>query len=122
MRGVTSQGSPLTRYRRAVRSGNPTLVLAAAAEMQTVALDDALQLCLVLIRAGDRRASAALVRWHGRYCLEVRPQPDEAQLLLAALRALGGPTEAAAGEALAALFEQRDLRELSRALDEWLPD
>jgi hypothetical protein len=118
MRGVTSQGSPLTRYRRAVRSGNPTLVLAAAAEMQTVALDDALQLCLVLIRAGDRRASAALVR----YCLEVRPQPDEAQLLLAALRALGGPTEAAAGEALAALFEQRDLRELSRALDEWLPD
>jgi hypothetical protein len=77
----------------------------------------------VLVSAGDPRATAAIVRWHSRYTAEVRPRPDEAQLVLSALIALGGPTQAAAGEALHAVFEHRGgLGELQRALDDWLPD
>lgn len=113
---MTSQGSALSRYRRAARSGNPTLALAAASELQTISLEDALLLCLVLIRAGDRRADAARVRWHARYCLTVRPTADESALLLASLRALGGPAGDAALETLTALFEKRGLRDLRRTL------
>ena len=51
--------------------------------------------------------------------LAVRAQPDEADLLAAALRALDGPAATAAGDTLAALFEHRRQRNLSRVLDEW---
>jgi hypothetical protein len=88
--------------------------------MQPLRLQEALSVCLVLVRVGDRRAAPALVRWHARYCLEVRPDPDEAQLVVAALRALGGPTEAAAAHALRSVFELRGLRDTARALDAWL--
>jgi hypothetical protein len=117
MAGMTSQGSALTRYRRAIRSGNPTLALAAAAELTTMSLEDALLLCLVLIRARDRRAGAAVVRWHARYSLEVRPAPDESQLLFAALRALGGPAHGAAVQTLGAVFGQSARPQLARTLE-----
>jgi hypothetical protein len=57
-----------------------------------VPLDDALAI-LVLLRDDERRFDRAVVRWHARFCLEVRGVgPDEAQLALAALRAWRGPT------------------------------
>jgi hypothetical protein len=41
---VTSQGSPYGRFRRGLDTGNTTIALAAAAELQSVSLTDALQL------------------------------------------------------------------------------
>jgi hypothetical protein len=69
---VTSDGNAYSRFRRALQSGNETLVIAAARELPQVALDDALRICLVL-RGGDpSRYERAAVRWLGRFALEAR--------------------------------------------------
>ena len=69
---VTSDGNPYARFRRALQTGNETLVVAAARELPQVALDDALRICLVL-RGGDPgRYERAAVRWLGRFALEAR--------------------------------------------------
>jgi hypothetical protein len=60
---VTSQGSAFARFRRALDSGQPTKALAAAAELPRVSLSDALELCVILATAGDRRFDAAARRW-----------------------------------------------------------
>jgi hypothetical protein len=69
---MTSDGNAYARFRRALQTGNETLVLAAARELPQVALDDALRICLVL-RGGDpARYERAAVRWLGRFALEAR--------------------------------------------------
>jgi hypothetical protein len=69
---MTSDGNAYSRFRRALQSGNETLVIAAARELPQVALDDALRICLVL-RSGDpARYERAAVRWLGRFALEAR--------------------------------------------------
>jgi hypothetical protein len=69
---VTSDGSPYSRFRRALETGNELLVLAAARELPQIGLDDALRICLIL-RDGDRtRYERAAVRWLGRFALEAR--------------------------------------------------
>ncbi len=69
---MTSDGNPYARFRRALETGNETLVVAAARELPQVALDDALRICLVL-RGGDPdRYERAGVRWLGRFALEAR--------------------------------------------------
>lgn len=67
---MTSEGSPYQRFRRALATGNASLVTATALELPRIALDDALRICLVL-RGGDReRYDRAAVRWLGRFALE----------------------------------------------------
>jgi hypothetical protein len=67
---MTSDGNPYARFRRALETGNETLVITAARELPTVRLDDALRICLVL-RGGDPdRYERAAVRWVGRFALE----------------------------------------------------
>ena len=69
---MTSDGNPYARFRRALQTGNETLVIAAARELPQISLDDALRICLVL-RGGDpRRYERAAVRWLGRFALEGR--------------------------------------------------
>lgn len=67
---VTAQGSASGRLRRALDSGNPTIALAAAAELDFVSLPDALELVLLLVDEPTRFRRAAL-RWHARYCGEI---------------------------------------------------
>jgi hypothetical protein len=91
---VTSDGSPYTRFRRALDAGNELMVLATARELPHIALDDALEICLIL-RGGDRRRyERAAVRWLGRFALEARAAtiPD-LRIAAAALQAL--PTRTA---------------------------
>ena len=57
------------RFRRALDSGNLANVRAAAAELPTINLDDALRVC-ALYRADPSRYEAAVIRWLGRLCLE----------------------------------------------------
>jgi hypothetical protein len=69
---MTSDGNPYTRFRRALDTGNETLVLTAARELPKVALDDALRICLVLRGGDSERFERAAVRWLGRFALEAR--------------------------------------------------
>jgi hypothetical protein len=60
-------------------------------------------------KAPEKYGRAAL-RWHGRYCLEVRDVGlEEAQAVLALLALLRGPWREAAANALADLCESRRL-------------
>ena len=80
---MTSDGNPYARFRRALATGNETLITTAARELPKVALDDALRICLVL-RGGDpNRYERAAVRWLGRFALEAR-EATIADLRLAA--------------------------------------
>jgi hypothetical protein len=78
---VSTKGSAYSRFRRALDTGNLTIVRAAAAELPTINLDDALRVC-ALYRADPSRYEAAVIRWLGRLCLE-RPSTTITDLRLA---------------------------------------
>lgn len=84
---VTSQGHAYARFRRALDTGNPALVRAAAAEVPRVALLDALRVCWAL-RDDDALYERACVRWIGRFCLEAKPSLEGLDDAIAALCAL----------------------------------
>jgi hypothetical protein len=95
---VSTKGSSYARFRRAIDTGNLTIVKAAAAELPTINLDDALRVC-ALFRADPSRYEAAVIRWLGRLCLE-RPETTitELRVALAAFERLPDePEEAEAG-------------------------
>ena len=89
MFAMTSDGNPYARFRRALKTGNPALVTAAALELPRIALDDALRICLVLRGADPERYERAAVRWLGRFALEGRGVTiDDLQVAAEALDAL----------------------------------
>ena len=69
---MTSDGSAYARFRRALNTGNKTLVIAAARELPHVDLNDALRICLVLRDGDPEQYERAAVRWLGRFALEAR--------------------------------------------------
>jgi hypothetical protein len=69
---VTSQGSAYARFRRALKTGNLTLIRNAAAELPRVDLCDALEVCVAIRRAEPARFEHAALRWLARFCLERR--------------------------------------------------
>jgi hypothetical protein len=95
---VSAKGSAYHRFRRALDTGNLTIVRAAAAELPTINLDDALRVC-ALYRADPSRYEAAVIRWLGRLCLE-RPATTitELKVALAAFDRLPEDPEAAEAE------------------------
>ena len=116
---VTSQGSSYGRLRRALDTGNPTIALAAAAELDFVSLPDALELVLLLTDDPQRFRRAAL-RWHARYCGEL---PDvgfeEAHAVLGCLAGMAGRRPKATAAALAELVYRRGLEQASEVLRRW---
>jgi hypothetical protein len=70
---VSIKGSPYARFRRALDTGNIAIVRAAAAELPTIGLQDALRVCLLLREAEPEMYNRAVIRWLGRFCLE---RPD----------------------------------------------
>ena len=108
------------RLKRAIARGNPTIALATAAELPRVPLDDALALCLLLRDREPGRYEAAAVRWHSRFCREVRPSLVDAQLTLAALHALGGDSADAAAQSLLAVAERSGRDGCAEVLAAWL--
>jgi len=78
---VSTKGSAHSRFRRALDTRNPTLVLAAASELRQVELADALAICLVLLDARSPLYSRAAVRWQARLCLEARGLSAAARVL-----------------------------------------
>ena len=82
----------------AASDGQRPLVRAAAAELPTINLDDALSICAVF-RADPARYEAAAIRWLGRLCLE-RPGTTitELRMALAAFERLPEEPEEAEAE------------------------
>jgi hypothetical protein len=95
---VSIRGGSYARFRRALETGNLTVVRAAAAELPRINLDDALRVC-TLYRADPSRYEAAVIRWLGRLCLE-RPETTitELRLALAAFDRLPDEPEQAEAE------------------------
>ena len=117
---MSTKGSPHARFRRALDTGNPTLVVAAASELARVELHDALAICLVLLDGGSARYERAAVRWHGRFCLEAPGLVlRDAGLALSALEALAGDHGDAGAQALLALFEGRGETPLAQVIASW---
>jgi hypothetical protein len=107
-------GAPYARLRRALDRGNVTEALSAASELEHVGLTEALELCLLLVEKAPERFERAALRWHGRYCREIRDVDfTEAQAILATLAALAGERRGNAAFALADLLSRRP--ELERA-------
>jgi hypothetical protein len=67
---MTSDGSPYTRFRRSLATGNMVLIRAAAAELAHISLGDALCVCMAIRDAEPERFERAALRWIARYCLE----------------------------------------------------
>lgn len=115
---MTSQGSALTRFRRALEAGNPLVARAAAAELSRVELHDALALCLLHRQAEPARYERMAVRWHSRFCSELGGVTlEDSQLLLAALHALA--PESPAASTVADLCERYGLGSAARLLASW---
>ena len=111
----------MMRFERAVRVGNPNLVLAAAHELpKPVRLRDALRIVLVLAAAAPDQFPAAAARFGARLVSERRLPLEEAQLVFAALGTLAGVERAAGGEALCTVLERRGETEAAHYLEEWL--
>ena len=86
---VTAQGSPLTRFRRAVERESVILAETAAHEAGYLTLQDALALTALYARAGDPKFDKAAIRWLARLALEADDlELEDLQLAAAALQAL----------------------------------
>ena len=87
---VTAQGSPLTRFRRAVERKSLLNAELAAREMGQLDLEDALSLVLLYAGADDPRFDRAATRWIARFCVEGKPSLSELQAAVCALLCSGG--------------------------------
>jgi hypothetical protein len=83
---MTSQGRHYSRFRRALLTKD--LQLAAATELPTVRLDDALRVLVVMAERRDPRFDKAAARFAARVVLERRLGPSEAHRILALAESL----------------------------------
>src|SRR5215218_1470436 len=98
MCSVSASGSPLTVFRRAIRSGSSRNALLAATGLPRLDLADALALCRVLRDDDPARYGRAATRWQAQAVAAVGAHLDDAVLLgaaLAALRLAEPPVQAA---------------------------
>jgi hypothetical protein len=67
---VTSAGSPYSRFQRALKTQNLSMIRAAAGELPNVSLLDALAICVVIRKRQPDAFERAAVRWLGRFAAE----------------------------------------------------
>ena len=118
---MTSQGSAITRFERAIKIGRPSIVLAAAHELpKPVQLRDALRILLVLLDGEPKRFPPAAARFGARLVSERRLSITEGQLVFAALAMLITPDPVPGGEALEAVLQHHGEDAAARHLGTWL--
>jgi hypothetical protein len=117
---VAAQGSAYARLKRAIERRNVLVAWATAAELPRVELGDALALVLLALDHDAPRFEKAALRWHSRLCREAPLTIDEAQLALAALGIMQGPSRAAGADALLAICDRHNLRAVTATLERWL--
>lgn len=102
---MTYEGSPYTRFRRAIEHSNLFEAEASARELGHISLKDALSLVLLYASQDDPRFDAAAVRWLARFAAERRGvRLAELQLAASALACLPGQRHERAEEALLRLL------------------
>jgi hypothetical protein len=117
---LTSEGRPYSQFQRALRTGNPELALAAARELRTLDLADALSLVL-LLRSDAARYPRGAVRWLERYCRECEDVSlRDSRLALDAFIELaesraGGPASQRLAARLRVQGQERAAQRLERA-------
>ncbi len=123
MFAVTAQGSPHTRFKRALATREPSIATAAALELPQVLLEDALGLVLLYRDAGDERFERAALRFHARLCAEI-PAVDLARgaAALGALAMLGRGDDSRAAAILAEVLEALGADQLVAVLAESATD
>ena len=67
---MSIKGSPYSRFLRSLETRRLSVVLAAAAELQTVQLDDALEILILMAAEKDPRFDRAAARWVRRLLSE----------------------------------------------------
>ena len=85
---MTSQGSPYSRFQRALQTGDLHLIRAAAAELPQVDLVDALAVCHVMARRADPAFERSAARWVARYTLERGAELADVRLVVGLFEAL----------------------------------
>jgi hypothetical protein len=117
---VTSQGSTRTQFRRALRSGDPVLVLTVAAELERIQLAEAFAIVLVLADANDARYEKAAARLVSRAANEADAPLADVSMLAGALAVLPAvrDRERCARRA-ASLLETLGCRGAMREVEEW---
>jgi hypothetical protein len=102
---VTADGSPTSRFQRALVHGNLSEAEAAARELRRLSLHDALRLLVLYAQKRDAKFEHAAVRWLGRLALERRAIGlAELQVAAAALACLHGRRADTAAETLRGLL------------------
>jgi hypothetical protein len=74
---VTSDGSPLTRFQRAIDKRSLFLAETAARELRWMSLENARTLVDLYAEAGSPKYDKAAVRWLAQYALEEGPDLHE---------------------------------------------
>jgi hypothetical protein len=64
---MSIKGSPYARFKRALATGNLTLIRGAARELPQVGLDDALTICLVVLKREPELYERSALRWLARF-------------------------------------------------------
>jgi hypothetical protein len=118
---MTSQGHPYTRLRRALETRSSALLIrASAAELPSVPLEDALDICLALLELEPDSYPRIATRWGSRLAIERKLDLVDAQLAFAALAALPGPGARAGAEALIEISTRYGMRRGDELLSAWL--
>lgn len=114
-------GSAVARFERAIATGRPSIVLAAAHELpKPIQLRDAIRILLVLATGDPERFPAAAARFGSRLVSEHRLSIVEAQLVFAALASLVTPDPSAGAQTLGTLLERHGEHRAARDLSGWL--
>ena len=118
---MSIKGSPYAWFRRSIEAGRGLDAWAAAHELESLSLVDALALCLVLLDEDAARYDRAAVRWVGRLASDARGLDlAGVSLVTDALAALRGPDPGPALAALAVVLERRGERDARELLEAWL--
>ena len=118
---MTSQGSPHTRFRRALESGNPLIARAAAHELAEISLPDALSLLLLIRDREQANYPRLAIRWHRRLTDSARRMSlEESNLALAALLAMASGVPEPGARTMIDLLELHQLDASADVLERWL--
>jgi hypothetical protein len=118
---MTSQGHAYTRLRRVLETRSSALLIrSAAAELPSVPLEDALDICLALLDLEPHTYPRTAARWGSRLAIERKLDLVDAQLAFSALAALPGPGAKAGAEALIEISTRYGLRRAEELLVGWL--
>jgi hypothetical protein len=92
---VSIKGSPYARFQCSLQTRKLSIVLAAAAELQSIQLDDALEILILMAQERDPRFDRAAARWVGRLLTETPPMTlKEARWAIAMVEQLPACREA----------------------------